>query len=209
VTDDAVAQGPGEVVSPSGEREASSGSEAAPPGPSPSTTSPSAEALALVSALTRSGRTMAVAESLTGGAVAAAVVDVPGASRVLRGAVVAYATDLKAALLGVDPALLERSGPVHPDVAAQMARGVRTRLGADLGLATTGVAGPQDQDGHPPGEVHLAVAWADGVRVRSLRLDGDRAAVRAEAGRAVLALALAVEDAPGPPGNTQVAERVG
>ena len=76
----------------------------------------------------------------------------------LRGGVVAYATDLKAALLDVDPALLDAAGPVHPDVAAQMARGVRSRLGADLGLATTGVAGPDPQDGHPPGEVHVAVA---------------------------------------------------
>jgi nicotinamide-nucleotide amidase len=152
---------------------------------------------------------MAVAESLTGGAVAAAVVDVPGASRVLRGAVVAYATELKAELLDVDPALLDRSGPVHPDVAAQMARGVRVRLGADLGLATTGVAGPEEQDGHPPGEVHVAVAWSDGVRVRSLRLDGDRAAVRGQACRAVLEMALAVAQGSDPAGNTQVAERVG
>jgi nicotinamide-nucleotide amidase len=207
VTDDVVAPRPGHGVSPSDEG-APSGSGATSPAPLPSTP-PSPDAVALVSALTRTGRTMAVAESLTGGAVAAAVVDVPGASRVLRGAVVAYATDLKAALLGVDAALLERSGPVDPDVAAQMAVGVRTRLGADLGLATTGVAGPQDQDGHPPGEVHVAVAWVDGVRVRSLRLDGDRAAVRGEAGRVVLTLALEVADAPDPRGNTQVAERVG
>ena len=170
---------------------------------------PSPDARALVAALTWSGRTVAVAESLTGGAVAAALVDVPGASRVLRGAVVAYATDLKAALLDVDPALLDRSGPVHPEVAAQMARGVRARLGADLGLATTGVAGPDPQDGHPPGEVYVAVAWADGVRVRSLRLDGDRPAVRGQAGREVLALALVVAAGADPEGNTHVAERVG
>ena len=158
---------------------------------------PAPEAAALVAALAAHGLTVAVAESLTGGAVAAAVVDVAGASRVLRGGVVAYATDLKAELLGVDPALLARTGPVHADVAAQMAQGVRSRLGADVGLATTGVAGPDPQDGHLPGEVHVAVASADGVRVRSLRLDGDRSSIRRQACRAVLACALAVTEGTG------------
>jgi nicotinamide-nucleotide amidase len=140
----------------------------------------------LVALLRRRGWTLAVAESLTGGAVTSAVVSVPGASAVLRGGVVAYATDLKAALLGVDRALLERVGAVDPEVAAQMAQGVRQRLGADVGLATTGVAGPEGQDGHPPGEVHVAVATPDAVQVRSLRLDGDRSAVRDAACAAVL-----------------------
>ena len=151
---------------------------------------PLAEAAQLVALLRERGLTAAVAESLTGGAVTAAVVDVPGASRVLRGGVVAYATELKAALLGVDAGLLQRVGAVHPDVAAQMAQGVRARLGADLGLATTGVAGPGPQDGHPPGEVHVAAASGDEVLVRSLELVGDRAAVRRDACRAVLACAI-------------------
>ena len=112
--------------------------------------------------LTQQGRTVAVAESLTGGLVVAALVGVPGASKVVRGGVVAYMTDLKASLLGVDEALLARVGPVDPDVAAAMARGVAVRLGADYGVATTGVAGPDPQDGHPVGEVHVAV-W-DGTR---------------------------------------------
>jgi nicotinamide-nucleotide amidase len=144
----------------------------------------------LVRALAGRGWTVAVAESLTGGMVAASIVDVPGASRVLRGGVVAYATDLKAELLGVDAALLAEHGAVDPRVAEQMAQGVRRRLGADVGLATTGVAGPASQDGHPPGEVHVAVATPAGVRVESLRLEGDRAAVRARAGWAVLACAV-------------------
>ena len=139
---------------------------------------------------------MAVAESLTGGDVTSAVVAVPGASAVLRGGVVAYATDLKGALLGVDRALLERVGAVDPEVAAQMARGVRERLGADVGLATTGVAGPGGQDGHPPGEVHVAVATADAVHVRSLRLPGDRSAVRHAARAAVLDCAVDVVGGP-------------
>src|ERR671933_205540 len=88
----------------------------------------------LVATLRARGQTLAVAESLTGGALAASVVDVPGASAVLRGAVVAYATDLKHRLLGVDGDLLAAQGPVHPEVARQMADGVRERLGATWGL---------------------------------------------------------------------------
>jgi len=135
---------------------------------------------------------VAVAESLTGGLVSATLVDVPGASAVLRGAVVAYSTDLKATLLGVDPVLLEQRGAVDPDVARAMAIGVRARLGADVGLATTGVAGPDPQDGHPPGTVHVAVSTPDGTHVRSLRLAGDRAAVRALSADAVLALGVEI-----------------
>ncbi|MBO1753318.1 CinA family protein [Actinotalea sp. BY-33] len=120
-----------------------------------------------VELLTRLGRTVAVAESLTGGALTDDLVTVPGASRCLRGGVVAYATDLKHELLGVDAGLLSRVGPVHPDVARAMAEGVRTRLAADYGLATTGVAGPDPQGGRPPGTFHVAVAGPLGVEVRS------------------------------------------
>jgi nicotinamide-nucleotide amidase len=147
-------------------------------------------AATLLRALEARGWTLAVAESLTGGLVAATVVDVPGASRVLRGAVVAYATDLKAGLLGVDDDLLAARGPVDPDVAEAMARGVRERLGADVGLATTGVAGPGSQDGHPAGEVYVAVVTPQDVRVERLRLDGDRAAVRRGAAAAALECAV-------------------
>jgi nicotinamide-nucleotide amidase len=112
----------------------------------------------LVSALSERGQTVAVAESLTGGLVCATLVDVPGASAVVRGAVVAYATELKHRLLDVDGDLLARNGPVDPLVAEQMALGVRERLGADWGLSTTGVAGPDPQDGAPPGRVYIALA---------------------------------------------------
>jgi nicotinamide-nucleotide amidase len=133
----------------------------------------------LVRALLDRGETVAVAESLTGGALAAALVEVPGVSAVLRGGIVAYATDLKAALLGVDAGLLAREGAVHSDVAAQMADGVRTRLGATWGIGATGVAGPDPQDGQPPGRVFVAVSGADGVVVERLDLVGGRAEVRA------------------------------
>lgn len=145
----------------------------------------------LLELLAGQGRTLAVAESLTGGMVAATLVEVPGASRVLRGGVVAYATELKHELLGVDADLLAAHGAVHPEVAAQMAQGVRARLGADVGLATTGVAGPDPQDGQPVGTVFVAVS--DGIPVvRALTLSGDRAAIRAASRDAVLALALDV-----------------
>ena len=136
------------------------------------------------------GQTLAVAESLTGGALGAALTAVPGVSATFRGGVTAYATDLKARLLGVDPDLLARVGAVDEQVARQMARGVRDALGATYGLAATGVAGPDPQDGHPPGEVHLALAGPDEVVAIALDLPGDRARVRTEAVRRALALAL-------------------
>ncbi|HET9658455.1 MAG TPA: CinA family protein [Kineosporiaceae bacterium] len=131
----------------------------------------------MIAGLTAAGQTLAVAESLTGGLLAARLVDVPGASAVLRGGVVAYATDLKHRLLGVDPDLLAARGAVDPEVAAQMATGVLARLGADWGLATTGVAGPDPQDGKAPGTVYVAVA-GPGAQVRALHLPGDRPRIR-------------------------------
>ena len=144
----------------------------------------------LLDAARRRGWTVAVAESLTGGLVCATVVDVPGASSVLRGGVVSYATDLKATLLDVDGALLAERGAVDPDVALAMAAGVRRRLAADVGLATTGVAGPDPQDGHPPGTIHVAVETPTAREVRSLRVPGGRPLVRTVAATAVLRLAL-------------------
>lgn len=149
----------------------------------------SRRAEAVLTALRAHGLTVAVAESLTGGLVTAALVDVPGASVSVRGGVVAYATDLKASLLGVDADLLARVGAVNPLVALAMARGVAERTGADVGLATTGVAGPDPQDGHPPGTVHVACHGPGWAQVRSAQLDGDRAAVRAAARDLVLDLA--------------------
>ncbi|WP_166846815.1 CinA family protein [Isoptericola sp. BMS4] len=144
----------------------------------------------LLDAALARGWTVGVAESLTGGLVSAALVEVPGSSRVLRGAVVAYATEVKSSLLGVDAALLDARGAVDPDVAAQMARGVRRAVRADVGVATTGVAGPDPQDGHPPGEVYVAVSTPDGDRVRRLDIPGERPAVRDGAVHAALDLVV-------------------
>jgi nicotinamide-nucleotide amidase len=135
--------------------------------------------------------TIAVAESLTGGLVTAALVDVPGASTSLRGGVVAYATDVKRDVLGVDAALLASAGAVDAAVAAQMAEGVRRLLGADVGIATTGVAGPEPQDGKPVGTVCVAVVTPDAVATSATVLRGDRAAIRAAATEAALTAALA------------------
>ena len=132
----------------------------------------------VVAALRRRGQTLAVAESLSAGAVCAAVADVPGASAVLRGGVVVYATDLKESLAGVDAGVLAEHGPVSAATAEALAVGVSRRLRADHGLALTGVAGPDPQDGHPPGEVHVALADAAGVHAVRLDLPGDRARVR-------------------------------
>jgi nicotinamide-nucleotide amidase len=145
-------------------------------------------ATGLVQVLAARGQTLAVAESLTGGALAAAVVDVPGASAVFRGGVVAYATELKHRLLGVDADLLARRGAVDPDVAVQMADGVRAQLGATWGLATTGVAGPDPQDGVPPGIVYVAVSGPEGSLAEGLRLAGGRSEVRAGSVAAALDL---------------------
>jgi len=138
--------------------------------------------------LTAASQTIAVAESLTGGLLAAALTSVAGASVVVRGGVIAYATELKTALLGVPAALLERHGPVHPGVAAAMASGVRQRLGATYGAATTGVAGPGPAEGKPQGTVFIAVDGPAGPAVAALRLAGDRRDVREGTVRAVLSL---------------------
>jgi nicotinamide-nucleotide amidase len=144
----------------------------------------------VVDRLRAAGQTTAVAESLTGGLVCADLVDVPGASAVLRGGVVAYATDLKHSVLGVDAELLASHGAVDPRVAGQMAVGIRSLMASTWGLATTGVAGPDPQDGQAPGTVHLAIAGPDGVRVRSLALGGDRPTIRRASVDAVLRLLL-------------------
>ena len=138
--------------------------------------------------LTARGQTVAVAESLTGGLVAAALTSVPGASVVLRGGIVAYATDLKVALLGVPGDLLARCGPVDPEVAAAMAAGARARLGATYGMSTTGVAGPGPADGKPQGTVFIAVDGPAGAVGSGFQLTGDRQQVRVQVVQLVLSL---------------------
>lgn len=158
----------------------------------------------VVAGLTASGETIGVAESLTGGALTAELIKTPGASVVVNGGIVAYRTALKAALLGVDAGLLAEHGAVHPEVAAQMAVGVRQTLAVDgvpasIGLSTTGVAGPDSQDGHPVGTVFLGLARGGEVHTRALTLSGTRNEIR----RAVVDAALRwlVEELGLPPGS--------
>jgi len=133
--------------------------------------------------------TVATAESLTGGLLCGALTDVPGASAVVRGAVVAYATDVKERVLGVSADVLTRpGGAVQGEVASQMAVGVCRVLGSRVGVATTGVAGPEPQDGQPVGTVFVAVAVEGSVEVRQLALDGSRSEIRAATVAGALAL---------------------
>jgi nicotinamide-nucleotide amidase len=164
---------------------------------------PSDAAQAAVRLVRARGETFATAESLTGGLVAATVVEIPGVSAAFRGGLVVYATDLKHALAGVPEDLLAERGPVDPDVARALAAGARRQCRADWGLATTGVAGPDPQDGIAPGTVYVAVDGpgdASGGSVLKLELTGDRAAVRTESVTRVLRLfAQRIEAASGRP----------
>ncbi|MGY1552597.1 CinA family protein [Microbacterium sp. A588] len=145
----------------------------------------------LIGALTERGWTLGVAESLTGGALTADLVSVPGASATLLGAVVAYATPVKASLLNVDAELLQEHGPVDSTVAEQMALGVCGAVQvdgrpADVGVSTTGIAGPDSPDGQPVGTVHIGVAVGGRVSSFAFRFHGDRAAIRAQSVEAAI-----------------------
>jgi nicotinamide-nucleotide amidase len=138
----------------------------------------------LIAQLAARGLTVAVAESLTGGLLVAELISVPGASGVVLGGVVAYNTELKQTVLGVDGGLLAEHGPVHPEVARQMAARVRDVLAvggepADIGLSTTGVAGPDPQNGFQPGTVFIGIAFGDYVDSVALGLTGNRQEIRA------------------------------
>ncbi|WP_409047226.1 CinA family protein [Microbacterium sp. HA-8] len=141
--------------------------------------------------LGRLGWSIACAESLTGGLLCAELIALPGASAVVRGGVVAYSTALKQSLLGVDAGLLAQHGAVHAEVARQMARGVREAAAiagrpAEVGVSTTGVAGPDPADGQPVGTVFIGVSTPVGTRALPLLLEGDRIAIRRETVRRAL-----------------------
>ena len=142
----------------------------------------------VLDALAARGETLATAESLTGGLLAARITDVPGASRSFVGGVVSYATRVKVAVLGVPDELVAQHGVVSEQCAIAMAHGVRDRLQATWGLATTGVAGPDPQEGRAVGTVWVALADRAGATARPLDLPGDRAAIRQATCDAVLGL---------------------
>ncbi len=124
------------------------------------------------------GQTVAVAESLTGGLLGAALSELPGSSATFRGGLVVYATDSKADVAAVPAELLARHGAVSSQAAQALAAGARDRFGTDWAVATTGVAGPDEQEGRPVGTVHLAVLGPGAAEVRDLRLPGGRDRVR-------------------------------
>jgi len=133
----------------------------------------------IIRAFASAGQTIATAESLTGGLLCAALTHVPGASAVVRGGVVAYSSEVKRDVLDVDEDLLAAAGAVDPDVAAAMAQGACAMLGADLGISTTGVAGPDEQDGKPVGTVFIALADPERIlQVVELSLEGTREEIR-------------------------------
>ncbi|NUT73041.1 CinA family protein [Pseudarthrobacter sp. C4D7] len=132
------------------------------------------------------GKTVATAESLTAGMVSAVLADTPGASGMLQGGVVAYQNSVKELVLNVPADLLARVGSVDPDVASAMAAGARTVLGADVGLSTTGVAGPEAHDGKPVGRVYVGIATAAGAAAYEYTFTGSRPDIRAAACAAAL-----------------------
>ena len=142
----------------------------------------------LLKLLESKGLKLAIAESLTGGLLCSDLVCVPGASNIVLGSVVAYQTGLKSAVLGVNPQLLESNGAVDPEVAVQMAEGIRSRMSLQLllptdgvlGVSTTGVAGPDEQDGKPVGTVFIAVSGKHGVKVWEEHFSGDRSSIRSQ-----------------------------
>ena len=138
--------------------------------------------------------TIATAESLTGGLLATLLTSVEGASSVFRGAIVAYASDLKSKLLDVDEKVLGTYGPVNAETALAMAKGVAINTGSSLGLSATGVAGPDTLSDRPVGEVHIAAYLADTghSRVQSLQFKGNRQEIRVQSAIALCGLALDV-----------------
>lgn len=140
---------------------------------------------ALIADLARRGWRVAVAESLTGGLLIAELTSVPGASAVVSGGVVAYDAEVKSSVLGVDAELLERVGPVDAEVARQLAEGARHALAvggsaADVGIATTGVAGPDPHGGFDPGTVWLGASIRGELHATLLNLSGTRDEIRAQ-----------------------------
>ncbi len=135
----------------------------------------------LVAAAVDAGITVATAESLTGGLVAATLVQVPGASGMLQGGIIAYQNSVKAGILGVSEALLESAGSVDPQVAREMAFGACRATGARVGVSTTGVAGPEPHDGKSVGSVYIGIALDGVAQSYEYHFDGDRALIRQQA----------------------------
>ncbi len=150
------------------------------------------QAVRAIRALIAAQASVATAESLTGGLVCGALTSVPGASAVVYGGVASYSTDLKTRVLAVPEEVIARHGTVAAETAEQMAEGVRRLTGADVGVATTGVAGPDASEGKPVGTVFVAVSRESRREVRMLTLDGSRDQIRRQTVAAALDLLVEV-----------------
>ena len=148
----------------------------------------------LVQRLRERSWSIATGESLTAGLVSSTIASVPGCSAVFRGAVVAYAPEVKTEVLNV-PVELLRQGIVTEEVARALAQGARSRLGATVGIGTTGAAGPEGHDGMPVGTACIAVCSPWGERVRTVRVTGDRSQVRHAVTQAAMEAALEILEA--------------
>jgi len=137
--------------------------------------------------LTECGMTVSTCESLTGGLICATLVDVPGASKVVRGGLITYQTDTKTLLAGVDAGLIGQWGVVSAEVAQAMAEGARARLGTDIAVSATGMASPGGADEPPAGTVYVGISSAKGVRAVKLALSGDRQSIRRQTVEAAIA----------------------
>ena len=138
-----------------------------------------------------SGKSLASAESITGGGIGAAITDIPGASDVYRGGVICYTNAVKIRMLGVSAAVLATQGAICGEVASQMATGVRALIGTDVAISVTGLAGPGgDEFGNPVGTIYIGYADESSVDVRKFLFNGDRAWVRQQTVAAALQLIL-------------------
>jgi len=147
----------------------------------------------LGSRLRERGWSCATAESCTGGGIALGITSIAGSSDYMQGGIVAYSNEIKQSMLSVSPATLDSVGAVSEQCAREMASGVRNALGTDVGISSTGIAGPGGATARKPvGLVYIAVSTPEANEVRELRLSGDRQHVMQESARMALELALSI-----------------
>ena len=144
----------------------------------------------LIQKLSQQHLTISVAESLTGGLVAASLTQIPGASAVFKGGIIAYRDEIKRQVLKVDPALITKFTSISEPVAQSMATNIREIMNTDIGIATTGVAGPDKSDGFAPGIVFVAISIGDHKICQKLELVGDRTQIRDQSVNEIFKLTL-------------------
>jgi nicotinamide-nucleotide amidase len=147
-------------------------------------------ASSLIKKLQENNLTIAVAESLTGGLVAASLTEIPGASQVFKGSITAYADEIKQNVLNVNKETILKFTSISEQVALEMAINVRTIMKSDIGISTTGVAGPEKSAGFAPGLVFVAISIGDHNMCQKLEITGDRSKIRNQTVQEILQLTL-------------------